>query len=143
MLNHILLAVDGSPGSRKAADFARRLVAGTPARLTVLVVLEAPTASVIPVLEGVAYTAPHPSAEELAVARDVMVEIEAALGHEHVVTRLDVGHPAEVVCSVAEELGVDLIVLGAHGGGGVARWLIGSVGERVARHATRPVTVVR
>ncbi len=143
MLDHILLAVDGSPGSRKAADFARRLVAGSATRLTVLVVLEAPTASVIPILEGVAYTGPSPSPEHLAVARDVMNEIEAALGHEHVVTRLDVGHPAEVICTVAEELAVDLIVLGAHGGSAVTRWLIGSVGERVARHATRPVTVVR
>lgn len=143
MLTHILLAVDGSPGSRKAADFARTLVTGSPTRLTVLVALEAPGATVIPALDGMVFTPPHPSVDELAAARDMMDEIERSLGHEHVVTRLEVGQAAEVICRVAEELQVDMVVLGARGRNPVSRWLLGSVSERVTRHAPCPVTVVR
>ena len=38
---------------------------------------------------------------------------------------------------------VDLIVVGSHGRGGMERWLIGSVAERVVRHARVNVYVVR
>jgi nucleotide-binding universal stress UspA family protein len=51
--------------------------------------------------------------------------------------------PAKAICEYAEEHGVDLIVVGSHGRGGVERWLIGSVAERVVRHATMNVYVVR
>jgi nucleotide-binding universal stress UspA family protein len=51
--------------------------------------------------------------------------------------------PAKAICEYAEEHGVDLIVVGSHGRGGVERWLIGSVAERVVRHATSNVYVVR
>jgi len=143
MLGHILLAVDGSPNSRKAADFARTLVQGTTSRLTVVVALEPPGATVIPALDGMVFTAPHPSVQELAAARDMMDEIERALSHEHVAMRLEVGQAAEVVCRLAEELGVDLVVLGARGRNPVSRWLLGSVSRRVTEHAPCPVTVVR
>ncbi|MCK5448496.1 MAG: universal stress protein, partial [Gemmatimonadetes bacterium] len=41
-----------------------------------------------------------------------------------------------------EKHGVDLIVIGTHGRTGVPRLLIGSVAERVVRHASCPVLVV-
>lgn len=143
MLGHVLLAVDGSPGSRRAADFARTLVAGTTTRLTVLLVLEPPSAAVIPVLEGVAYSPPHPAPDELVAAQALIAEIEAELGHGHAGSRVEVGHPAEVITRVATELGVDLVVLGARGQNLLERLLLGSVSERVTRQASQPVTVVR
>jgi nucleotide-binding universal stress UspA family protein len=36
-----------------------------------------------------------------------------------------------------------LIMVGSHGRGGMERWLIGSVAERVVRHARSNVYVVR
>ena len=51
--------------------------------------------------------------------------------------------PAKAICDYAETHGVDLIIVGSHGRGGVERWLIGSVAERVVRHATCNVYVVR
>jgi nucleotide-binding universal stress UspA family protein len=51
--------------------------------------------------------------------------------------------PARAICDYAESHGVDLIVLGSHGRGGMERWLIGSVAERVVRHAACNVYVVR
>ena len=50
--------------------------------------------------------------------------------------------PLEIV-ALAEELGVDLIVMGTRGLGGVRRALMGSVSDSVIRHAHCPVLVVR
>jgi nucleotide-binding universal stress UspA family protein len=52
------------------------------------------------------------------------------------------GPPASEIVRYAEEHGTDLIVLGAHGHGIVDRLLIGSVAERVARHAPCAVLMV-
>jgi nucleotide-binding universal stress UspA family protein len=63
------------------------------------------------------------------------IEVDIAVLADHA--------PAKAICDYAEEHGVDLIVVGSHGRGGVERWLIGSVAERVVRHATSNVYVVR
>jgi nucleotide-binding universal stress UspA family protein len=52
------------------------------------------------------------------------------------------GPPANEIVRYAEEHAVDLIVLGAHGHGFFDRLLIGSVAERVARHAPCAVLMV-
>jgi nucleotide-binding universal stress UspA family protein len=44
---------------------------------------------------------------------------------------------------LAEELGAGLIVMGSRGLGGIRRALMGSVSEKVVRHAHCPVMVVR
>lgn len=56
--------------------------------------------------------------------------------------RVEVGSPAAVIVSVAEELGADLIIMGAVSGPETIGPL-GSVVLRVVRHAHSPVLVVR
>ena len=54
------------------------------------------------------------------------------------------GHfAAEAILQAAERLDVDVIAVGSHGRSGVARALMGSVAEAVARRSTRPVLIVR
>jgi nucleotide-binding universal stress UspA family protein len=53
------------------------------------------------------------------------------------------GTPYEVVVKTAEKKDADLIVIGSHGRTGIARFLMGSVTERVIGHAECPVLVVR
>lgn len=66
------------------------------------------------------------------------------LGAPEVVTRLLRGEPWDQIVSAAREDGaVDLIVMGTHGRTGLRRALIGSVAERVVRHAPCTVMVVR
>jgi nucleotide-binding universal stress UspA family protein len=50
---------------------------------------------------------------------------------------------ASGIVSKARELGVDLVVVGSHGGGPVSRLLLGSVAEAVAADAPCSVLVVR
>ncbi|MEM4782184.1 MAG: universal stress protein [Halalkalicoccus sp.] len=52
------------------------------------------------------------------------------------------GRPHRVITNYAEKEGVDMIVMGSHGRGGVKRVLLGSVAERVLRTARIPVLVV-
>jgi len=53
------------------------------------------------------------------------------------------GKPWEVIVSTASKGGADLIVLGPHGYTGLKHAVLGSVAERVVRHAPCPVLVVR
>jgi nucleotide-binding universal stress UspA family protein len=57
--------------------------------------------------------------------------------------RLVEGDAAEEIVRVAKEEGCDLIVMGTHGRGGLPRLLIGSVADKVMRHAGCPVLTVR
>ena len=52
------------------------------------------------------------------------------------------GQPADEILRYAEKNGVDLIVMATHGKTGTARWLFGSVAERVARHSKVPVQLI-
>jgi nucleotide-binding universal stress UspA family protein len=53
------------------------------------------------------------------------------------------GKPFVEICSAAERLGANLIVLTTHGCTGLRRVWLGSTAERVARHAHCSVLVVR
>ncbi len=56
---------------------------------------------------------------------------------------LDEGTPHAVIVQQAETWKADLVVVGSHGATGLARVLLGSVAERVVRHAHAPVLVAR
>jgi nucleotide-binding universal stress UspA family protein len=54
-----------------------------------------------------------------------------------------VGEPVWGICQEAERDSADLIVMGSHGRTGLSHVLLGSVAERVVRHAPCPVLVAR
>jgi nucleotide-binding universal stress UspA family protein len=51
--------------------------------------------------------------------------------------------PVPAIVQTADEFDADLIAMGTHGRGAVARLLFGSVAEGVLRHTKRPVLTVR
>jgi nucleotide-binding universal stress UspA family protein/predicted transcriptional regulator len=53
------------------------------------------------------------------------------------------GMPAENLLDLADELGAYAIAMSTHGRGGLARFVLGSVAERVIQQATVPVLLVR
>jgi nucleotide-binding universal stress UspA family protein len=53
------------------------------------------------------------------------------------------GVPWVAIARQAEESQVDLVVVGTQGRTGLDHALIGSVAERVVRHSTKPVLVVK
>ena len=58
-------------------------------------------------------------------------------------TVLRVGSVAETILGVADELGVDCIAMSTHGRTGPARWLIGSIADRVVHNSKIPVLLIR
>lgn len=54
-----------------------------------------------------------------------------------------VGNVAPAILEEAEEWKADLLVLTTHGRTGISRFLLGSVAEKLARHATCPVLLLR
>lgn len=58
-------------------------------------------------------------------------------------TRTMTGDPSVAILALADELDVDLIVMGTHGRTGLARAIIGSTAESVLRGASCPVLVVK
>ena len=71
-----------------------------------------------------------------------MEKIAKAAGME-VETRVLKGNPAEKIVSFAEDNNIDMIIVGSLGKGGYERLVLGSVSEKIVRHAKVPVLVVR
>jgi universal stress protein A len=54
-----------------------------------------------------------------------------------------VGRPDTEIVTRAKETGAELIIMGTHGRSGLAHVLLGSVAERVTKHAPCPVLIIR
>jgi len=52
------------------------------------------------------------------------------------------GAPAAII-DLARKTSDSLVVMSTHGRSGIGRWLLGSVTERVIRHSSVPVLVIR
>jgi nucleotide-binding universal stress UspA family protein len=120
----ILFATDDSPGALAGARLLEELPLDSSTVLTLVFVAHG---------------------EDAAHARATVADTAAALRHTSatVETRIRHGHTAEEILREAEERVTDLIVLGATGRSALGRFLVGSVTERVARHAPCPVLVAR
>jgi len=137
--HHILCAVDFSPCSRRALDHAVHLARELEAELILLHIYQLPT---FQYPEGM-----MPNTVE--VMQEVEKRSQAALERWRVVAErelgrpvralIEIGTPGRRVAEMAEKLGADVIVLGTHGRTGIKRLLLGSVAERVMRHAKCPV----
>ena len=81
----------------------------------------------------------------LADAEKRMAEFVEKQGSSSVVveTRVVVGEPVFEICQAVGREQADLIIMGSHGRTGLAHVLLGSVAERVIRHASCPVLVAR
>lgn len=58
-------------------------------------------------------------------------------------TAVEYGLPYEAIQSYVEDEDVDLVVMGTHGRSGIARYLLGSVAEKLVRTSPAPVMTVR
>lgn len=143
MLSHILVGVDGSPASRRAATYAFSLAEQTKARVTVVFVLESPPVIPVGPLSGYVMTGPPKTERDIELAREELKELTKEHPAVPCERRVELGTPAELLCDLAARLSADLVVVGARGRGAGARWLLGSVSDRIVHHAPCPVLVVR
>jgi nucleotide-binding universal stress UspA family protein len=135
----ILVAIDGSDGSRRAFAKALELAALTRASVTALAI-EGPLPAYAATIGEVEEVKREKDAFFGALVGDVRREAEAAGVAVDVEVRP--GHAAEVISQYAADGGYDLIVLGRRGHF-LRDHLLGSTADRVAEHAPCPVMIVR
>jgi nucleotide-binding universal stress UspA family protein len=142
LFSRILCAIDASPASTRALAYAASLAAQAGASLTAIHVVE-----LLPAFEPAALRGPGtPSLDDelRARARAQLHEVvTATVGPEaHVTEVITEGKPHQEILRHAHESRMDLIVLGAHGGGlGLAAF--GSTASHVVRAAECPVLTLK
>jgi nucleotide-binding universal stress UspA family protein len=130
-----LVAFDGSETSRKAINQASGLMKPDDEMLIVMVVPVAAIAEFADVPQDVSMA----KAQELVNAACAEVR-ERNL---KVMGMVRGGDIADEILKIGAEMGVDIIVIGYRGLSKVGRFALGSVADRIARYATRPVLIVR
>jgi nucleotide-binding universal stress UspA family protein len=142
--HNILVAVDFSPTSDDALSTAAELSRTYHAQVHVLhVVANAiPSASTLEPI-GCDLGAYLRQSLDHARARLMALVARHQIGPEMLTTAVIPGPPAPEIVRYAEDHAIDLVVLGTHGHGVLDRLLVGSVAERVARHAPCAVLMVR
>jgi len=143
-LRHILVPVDLSGTSERALLYAAELSEKLGARLTVLYVVPEPA----PALPDMMMPVPVATADTddlTAAGREAVAELVAKnnLGRLNPTSEVRVGDAGEEIVAAADDLKADLLVVGTHGRSGLKHLLLGSVAERVVRHASCPVLTVR
>jgi nucleotide-binding universal stress UspA family protein len=148
MTARILIGTDGSDDAVAAARRAAEVLA--PDAIIHLVCVAQPPAAVSAGMES-GFAGGLATPEELDTAwTGAMEEAEAALartatvlGSATVEQSVEQGDPAAALCDLAQELGVDVVVIGSRGHGALKRALLGSVSSYVVHNAPCAVLVVR
>ena len=139
----LVVGTDGSASAVGAVRHAAELAGATGGRLTIVS----------------AYTRHETAGAELEVGTaDSWIVTDAAGAEDHVGKAQDVarstgltdiggrteaGDPASVLLDVADDVGADVIVVGSKGMASAARFVLGSVPNRVSHHAHCDVIIVR
>lgn len=138
----ILCPVDYSDCSAKALRYAAGLALKDSAKLYLMHVIDKRVYD----YGGPIYEV-QPSPDEDVInhlkeklEESVPKEIRGDIDVETIVT---VGVPAQEIVNIADDKGVDIIVMGTHGRTGIAHVVMGSVAENVVRKALCPVLTVR
>jgi nucleotide-binding universal stress UspA family protein len=143
----ILVAIDGSPLSDKAAEEAVRMAAGNPSQFkskiyAVLVLPNAPRNTFTDFVPAPPITQTD-EWEDLRQRIFYVIEKDAAEADIPLEIKVAYGDPAEELINFAIKQEIDVIVIGSTGKGFLKRQLLGSVSDKVARQARCSVYIVR
>jgi len=140
----ILCATDFSRGAEQALRVAARIAGDASAELVIVHATYLPPSAFAGEL-------PFPTEAIRQMAEDTQRDLEAAtraaieLGAKRVTAQPLVNGPPwlRIVETLEQDPAYDLVVMGTQGRTGLARVLLGSVAEKVVRHAPCPVLTIR
>jgi nucleotide-binding universal stress UspA family protein len=138
----IVVAVDGSEQSQRAADLAATLALAHRSRLVLLTVVRPPEG-----WWGVTGQPPSPEALSEALVegqQEVLRQTESRTNLQDVeyATTEELGDPTSVILAACDRESADLLVVGRRGAGLVERMVMGSVADRLAHHSPVPILIV-
>ena len=144
LFRRIVCAADLTEASERTLEVALSLASENDARITLLHVVES--------LPGETGSRLYLAVPEIGpLRRDLVDQARAQLRQAvpdaardfcSVSERVETGSAWSEILRVADETDADLIVMGAHARGGMARMLFGSTASHVVRRATCPVLVI-
>lgn len=143
-IKRILVPIDFSYCARHALDYALSFARRFEADIDLLHVYEPPfDLGDMPV--QIANGPPQPIGEYIRaqVDQNLQALLASCPDDVKVTSHLITGQVEHEVVRIAEQVGADLIIMGTHGRTGLSRFFLGSVAERVLRHASCPVLTVR
>jgi nucleotide-binding universal stress UspA family protein len=141
MYKKILVPLDGSKTAEGVLPHAKALAYSEGAELILLTVASNP----IDFVFSDPGVATREIAEQQSRSKKYIAEVEAQLKAAgfRVSTLLREGAVADTILRTAEETQADVIAMSTHGRTGPARWLLGSVADRVVRSSKIPVLLIR
>ena len=135
--NKILIPTDFSEDSLRAVAEAARLQTLTQADVVLAHITE-------PRFEGLRiHTGDLHHQMEIAAKQQLESLAAASFPAANVSVVVKEGRAADAICNLAQSLKVDAIVIGSHGVTAMKHLMLGSVTEKVVRHAPCHVLVVR
>ncbi len=140
----ILVPTDFSDYAEHAYNWALGLAADCKAK--VILFHATPTMAHLAFPESVYYPdLARMERELIADAEKQVAQFAAKKGTSSVPveTRVSLGEAVWEICRMDEREHADLIIMGSHGRTGLSHVVLGSVAERVVRHASCPVLVAR
>jgi nucleotide-binding universal stress UspA family protein len=139
-VKRILYATDGSKSAQTAGRMAADIMNGFPE--TQLIVLYVSTELAYPYNVGIEdyMEAERARSEEIetSVREELLPEFSLRTKF-----RYEIGRPALVICEVANQEDVDLVIVGSHGRNAIDRMFLGSVSNAVLQRSKQPVLVVK
>lgn len=142
-LTHVVFAVDGSDHATRALTEATKALQLKERKITATVLNVVSVPAIVSVFT--------PAAVSMAVENNLRLEAEKVvadalkclsdLGVE-AEPRVEVGDPASRILRVAEEENAQLVISGAKGHGAVEHLIMGTVADRVVKHAKSSVAIV-
>jgi len=139
----ILAALDFGESSIQALRQARALAHRIDGRLAACHVLPSRLGLAAYFVEPSAAESAELTGEEEKVRRELSEHVREKLGLELADVFVERGDTYAALVRRAEDWNADLVVVGSHGRTGIARVVLGSVAERVARYAHSSVLVAR
>ena len=138
MFKQILVPLDGSARAEQALPLAARLARATGGTVTLVQAVSPPSKFM---KSTGTIVLPEILDEDMLVAEEYLEGVAQASVLEDIptTTKVVTGHPAQAIIAEAITDQVDLVVMCSHGYTGVMRWAMGSIAEKVARHAPSPV----
>lgn len=143
----ILLATDNSKQAEKAGEQAISMVNLNGADIIVLYVIDASYLDALPQqdLRKQLYGQLKEEGKEAVEKFKKKIEEAQCAGackNVSLISMIKEGKPADIILKIAEEEGVDQIVIGKSGKHGLEKFLLGSTADRVVWKSKVPVNVV-
>ncbi len=139
----ILAPLDGSDIGESALPYAETIAANSRSSINLLQVISPPGTVEANLLGGPDWRkfvkAMHDAGE------DYLKGVAERIGGKNIKVTYEVatGDPADKIVEYAADKGVSMIAMSTHGRTGIARWVLGSVADKVLHGARIPILLVR